>query len=58
MKSEYNNGGGYARDLIIANIIGMQNAEPNKDSQRYCALQELLEHIIDNYGDIAQPFKG
>lgn len=58
MGNEYNNGAGCARDLIIANIIGMQNDEPDKDSPRYCVLQELLERIIDNYGDFAQPFKG
>lgn len=57
MQSEFNKGAAHARDLIIANIIGMQNEESDKDSARYAALQELLEHITDTYGDMMTPFK-
>lgn len=57
MQSEFNKGAAHARDLIIANIIGMQN-ESKSDSPRYMALQELLEHVTETYGDMCQPFKG
>lgn len=58
MQSEHNRGAAYARDLILANIIGMQNNERDKDSAKYNAFQELLEHIITSYGDFSTPFKG
>lgn len=57
MQSEFNQGAAHARDLIIANIIGMQNEEVNTASERYTTLQELLEHITSTYGDIMTPFK-
>ena len=57
MQSEFNRGAAYARDLIMANIIGMQNDEHDKNSSRYAALQDLLEHIMNNYGDFCMPFK-
>lgn len=58
MQSEFNKGASYARDLIVANIIGMQNETIDKDSPRYNTLQELLEHITKSYGDFSKPFKG
>lgn len=56
--SEFNKGAAYARDCILANIIGMQNEIPDKDSSGYTALQELMDCIIDRYGDMTKPFKG
>lgn len=58
MQSEFNKGAAYARDLILANIIGMQNEEKSKDSPRYDALQQLMEQIMEKCGDFAEPFKG
>lgn len=58
MQSEFNKGASYARDLIIANIIGMQNEIIDKDSPKYSTLQELLEHITESYGDFSKLFKG
>lgn len=58
MQSEFNTGAAYARDLIIANIIGMQNEETDKDSQEYAVLQKLLEYITETYGHMCGPFNG
>lgn len=58
MQSEFNKGASYARDLIVANIIGMQNEIVDKDSPKYETLQELLEHITTNYGNFSKPFEG
>lgn len=57
--SEFNQGAAYARDLIIANIIGLQNdTRYRSGTEGYNALQKLLEQCIDRYGDMCQPFKG
>ncbi|WP_154471929.1 hypothetical protein [Clostridium porci] len=57
MQSEFNQGAAYARDSILSHIIGMQNGlEPT--SERYLALQELLEKTEENYGAMMQPYKG
>lgn len=57
--SEFNQGAAYARDLILANIIGLQNeARYRQGTEGYNALQELLEHCTETYGDMCQPFKG
>lgn len=57
MQSEFNRGAAHARDLILANIIGMQNEEIDRESARYQALQEVLVHIESTYGDFSKPFK-
>lgn len=56
-QSEFNQGAAHARDLIIANIVGMQNEEMNTQTERYKVLQETLELVIDRYGDMMSPFK-
>jgi hypothetical protein len=59
MESEFNNGAAHCRDLIIANIVGMQNELGcNEQDPKYIALQELLVLITDRYGNCCQPFKG
>lgn len=60
MQSEWSQGAAYARDLILSNIIAMQNGLNCKDgtNPKYGALQELLEHIVQSYGDFCKPFKG
>lgn len=55
--NEYQQGAVYARDCIIAKIIGYQNSLEENDSQ-YSILQKLMEDIIQNFGDISRPYKG
>ena len=43
------------RDLIICHIIGLQNDRYwQEESEGYKALQELLELVIDRYGDFGR----
>lgn len=55
--SDYQLGCMHMRDLIIANIIGIQN-NMQPQSEAYQALQKLLLHIEDAYGGYAQKYKG
>lgn len=56
--SEYNKGAASCRDNIICNIIGMQNDLGNDtDNPKYQVLQELMDLIIDRYGDMMKPYK-
>jgi hypothetical protein len=56
--SEYNRGAASCRDNIICNIIGMQNDLGNDaDNPKYQVLQELMDLIIDRYGDMMKPYK-
>lgn len=55
----YQEGARYARNVIIATIIGLQNRElGNPDSCVYQAYQELYELIIARHGDLFERFKG
>jgi len=57
--SEFNKGATYAKDVILATIIGLQNGLGNDESNpKYQAYQELYELISDRYGADCQPFKG
>lgn len=59
MQSEFNQGAAHARDLIIANIIGMQSEIGHEaGNPKYDVLQELLVHIEETYGEMMAPFKG
>lgn len=55
MANRYAAGATHVRDLIIANIIGMQN-NMKPESEGYEALQRLLRHIAEHYGDFMRPF--
>lgn len=56
---DFNAGSKYARDCIIAEIIGLQNEIiDRKESEEYKAYQKVLELIIDRYGDMYKDFKG
>ena len=49
--TEFNKGAIYARDCIIAEIIGLQNYDiEGPDSKEYKAYQKLLEVIDSKYG--------
>lgn len=56
-QSDWSRGACYSRDCVIAHIIGMQNGQ-TPETEGYKSLQTLLETIIDQYGNICQPFKG
>ena len=59
MKSEFNKGASFARDLIICNIIGRQNKMKNdEDTKEYQTLQELMDFIENVYGEYGSDFKG
>lgn len=56
---DFNTGSKYARDCIIAEIIGLQNEIMDKaESEEYKAYQNVLELIIDRHGDMYTEFKG
>ena len=56
---DYNAGSKYARDCILAEIIGLQNGIMDKiESEEYKAYQKVLELIIDRHGDMHREFKG
>lgn len=56
---DFNAGSRYARDCIIAEIIGLQNGIMDRtDSEEYKAYQKVLELIIDRHGDMHKDFKG
>lgn len=56
---DFNDGSKYARDCIIAEIIGLQNGVMDKtESEEYKAYQNVLELIIDRHGDMYTEFKG
>ena len=57
MNSEFNKGAAFARDLIICNIIGMQDAISDESNEGYQKLQELMELIENKYGEYALKFK-
>lgn len=55
---DFYNGSKYARDCIITEIIGLQNGiMDKKESEEYKAYQNVLELIIDKYGDMYRDFK-
>lgn len=55
----YQDGAKYARNTVLATIIGLQNREfGNPDSGAYRAYQELYELIIARHGDMFEQFKG
>ncbi len=59
MESEFNQGAAYARDCMIAKIIGLQEEigfDEKKES--YIILQKLLIDIEESYGGMFRPFKG
>ncbi|WP_342759464.1 hypothetical protein [Kineothrix sedimenti] len=59
MQSEFNKGAAYARDCIIADIIGLQNKIIDQtDGEQYKTLQSLLIKIEDSYGEIMKDFGG
>ena len=59
MQSEFNKGAAYARDCIIANIIGIQNSIIDQmEGEQYKTLQALLITIEDRYGKSMKDFKG
>lgn len=59
IQSEFNKGAAYARDCILANIIGVQNSIMNEmESEQYKTLQALLITIEQNYGEMHAQFKG
>lgn len=56
---DFNAGSKYARDCILAEIIGLQNGIIDKtESEEYKAYQKVLELIIDRHGDMYKDFKG
>lgn len=56
---DFNAGSEYARDCIIAEIIGLQNEIMDRmESEEYKAYQKVLELIIDRHGDMYKKFKG
>lgn len=55
---DYNAGSKYARDCIIAEIIGLQNENMKRDSEEYKAYQKVLKLIIDRHGNMFEDFKG
>lgn len=56
--SEYNKGAASCRDNIMCNIIGMQaDLENDTTNPKYQVLQELMNLIIDRYGDMMKPYK-
>lgn len=59
LENEQNRALADCRDVVVANIIGMQN-EMGCDTQnpKYQFLQELLEYITEKYGSMCNPFKG
>lgn len=57
-ESRFNEGAKYARDNILANIIGLQNDNGNPESEEYKALQKLFILIETNYGEMLKPYKG
>lgn len=59
MQSEFNKGASYMRDTVIASIIGIQNAQGNREeSEEYKVLQSLLVTIENHYGGYGKEFKG
>lgn len=57
-ESRFNEGAKYARDNILANIIGLQNENGNPDSEEYKAFQKIFVLIETNYGEMLKPYKG
>lgn len=56
---DFNKGSQYARDCILAEIIGLQNGIMDKtDSEEYKAYQKVFEMIVDRHGDMYEDFKG
>jgi hypothetical protein len=55
--SKFNEGAQYMRDGIICSIVGMQNALHDWDDPKQKAYQEVMNMIIDNYGDVFKPCK-
>lgn len=55
---DFNAGSAYARDLVLAMIIGEQNAIGNQECDEYKLLQKLYERIVCQCGDMCQPFSG
>lgn len=56
---DFNAGSKYARDCILAEIIGLQNGIMDKtESEEYKTYQKVLELIIDRHGDMYEEFKG
>lgn len=57
--SDFNKGAAYARDDILATIIGLQNkTSPFRNYPLYAAYQELYDLIVEKQGDMYKPFKG
>lgn len=54
----YQEGAKYARDSIIATIIGLQNGNGRPESEAYQAYQKLYEVIVAKHGDMFESFKG
>lgn len=55
--SDFNKGAAMMRDLVISHIIGMQNDIGNDVTDKgYQKLQELMELIEEQYGEIYKPF--
>lgn len=48
----------YARDLILATIIGMQNEIGYyANFKKYQMYQEIYDKIVENYGDMFDEWK-
>lgn len=58
VKSEFNTGSKYARNSILARIIGLQNGTGNDiNSERYQAYQTVYDIIVAIHGDMFEDFK-
>ena len=60
MISTFNNGTQYARDKILALILGCQNKKGhnNPDDPTYKAYQEVYDLIVKHCGDMFTQFEG
>lgn len=57
VETDHDKGAKYARDSILASIIGMQNEIGNPEDQEYKTIQKVFEHIEQHFGEMFKPFK-
>ena len=55
-RTDFERGAIYARDCIIATILGMQ--ESVRGTAKYSAYQEVADMIEERFGNMFQDFKG
>ena len=57
-KTEFQRGCEYARDRILASIIGLQNGLVDKNGARYWDYQKVYDLIVEACGDMYTRYKG